>query len=609
MSAAGVRKIAVIGAGVMGHGIAEVAAMAGYEVADFVIEAVPENLDLKKEIFSKVDKIAPPHAILATNTSSLPISEIAEATERPDKVVGMHFFNPPVVMPLVEVIRGSKTSDETVNATVDLARRLGKTPIVVARDVPGFIVNRILVRVLNNACWYVRRGKASMEEVDAAARFKLELPMGPFELMDFIGIDIMHSIIKAMWERGFVIQPCPAIEEKVKAGELGVKSGKGFYTYPAAGKFVRPQLTREMGEKVDAVELIAPAVNEAAWLLREGIAGREDIDRACELGLNYPRGVLRMADEIGIDRIVEALTRLKEETGSNEYEPDPLLKQMVQEGKLGVKAGAGFYEYPKAEERKLSTLVVRIEPPIAWVYLNRPERLNAVNVEMLNELGSVLDELEERDDVRVLIVTGKGKAFSAGADVTQFKGMTPIKAFRFSRKFQEVLNKIEYLTKPVIMAINGYALGGGIEIAMSGDIRIAAESARIGQPEINLGIMPGAGGTQRMPRLTWPSRAKMLIYTGDAIPASEALKIGLVDLVVPDDKLEEEARRLALKLAEKPPIALLAAKYAIQFGMQADIRTGLSIESALFSILFSTRDFEEGVSAFLEKRKPKFRGE
>ncbi len=227
---------------------------------------------------------------------------------------------------------------------------------------------------------------------------------------------------------------------------------------------------------------------------------------------------------------------------------------------------------------------------------------------MLKELNTILDEIEEDERIRVIILTGSGRAFSAGADVTGFMGVTPVKAAIFSRKFQEILSKIEYYTKPVIIAINGYALGGGLEMAMSGDIRIASETAQLGQPEINLGFIPGAGGTQRLSRLTGSSKAKEIIFTGDMISANEALKIGLVNNVVPPEKLEEETRRLALKLAEKPPLALMAAKYAINFGLESNIWTGLAYEASLFGLLFSTDDVVEGVSAFLEKRKPKFKG-
>jgi enoyl-CoA hydratase/3-hydroxyacyl-CoA dehydrogenase len=656
-----IKKIAVIGAGTMGHGIAELAAIAGYKVsvvdisdeilknalskiqwslsklhekgqikenvetilsrislttnlieavkdADFVIEAIIEKLDEKKRVFSLMDQHAPSHTILATNTSSLPITEIADATKRPDKVVGMHFFNPPVLMPLVEIIRGKDTSDFTVQVTNELAKKFGKQTIIVNKDIPGFVVNRILARIFNSACNIVMDGKADIIEVDSTARYKLGFPMGIFELADYSGIDIFYYVSQVLIERGFKVHGCNLFIEKFKAGEYGVKTGKGFYVYPAPGKFVKPELPKEKSEKLNPLYIIAPAINEASWMLREGIASKEDIDKACKLGLGYPKGLFEYADEFGIDNVVKILEEVKREKGWEEYSPDPLLIQMVNEGRIGVRSGKGFYEYGKVEERKLSTIILRIEEPIAWIYLNRPERLNALNMEMIKELSQVLDELELNDKVRVLIITGTGRAFSAGADITAFQGVTPFLGAVYVRRFQELFNKIELYTKPVIAALNGYTLGGGLELSMACDFRIASELAELGQPEINLGLIPGAGGTQRLPRLIGEGKAKEIIYTGERIPAKEALNLGLVNKVVPHDELLNEARRFALKLSEKPPLALLAAKYAVKFGLESNLWSGLALESSLFGLLFSTEDFIEGVSAFLEKRKPKFKG-
>jgi len=667
-----VKTVTVVGAGTMGHGIAELAAMAGYKVyladiakdildkalekirwslqklyqkgmlrdsvdtvmsritpvvnlgpdksytedfakalseTDVMIEAIIERIDIKKTLFSYADKHTPSHAILATNTSSLPITEIASATSRPEKVVGMHFFNPPPLMPLVEVIKGEKTSDETVDLIVALAKKMGKQAVIVKKDVPGFIVNRILARFLNEACWTVVRGKATIEEVDATVRYSLGFPMGAFELADYSGIDVFYYVFTAVSERGFKVNPCPLFKEKFDAGEFGMKTGKGFYTYPAPGKYVRPDIPKDKAGKVDPARLIAPAVNEAAWLLENDVATKEDIDKAVKLGLGWPKGVFEFADEYGVDTIVAALEELYKETGFEEYKPQPLLLNMREQGILGRKTGKGFYEYGSAEEKQLETLIIRIEEPIAWIILNRPKKLNALSPKLLKELASALDELEEDDRVRAVILTGKGRAFSAGADVTAFMGVTPFKAAIFSKRFQELTLKMQLFPKPIIVALNGYTLGGGLEIAMSGDIRIAAEGVMLGQPEINLGFIPGAGGTQRLPRLVPRGRALELIFTGDMIPASEAAKIGLIDRVVPPERLEQEARSLALKIAEKPPLALMAAKYSVNFGVESNIWAGLALESTYFGLLFSTDDVVEGVSAFLEKRKPKFKGQ
>ena len=657
-----IKKIAVIGAGTMGHGIAEVAAYSGYEVyvydikqefldnalkrirwsldklhskrmikedverimdrikaslnfeevvkdADFVIEAVPEKIELKKEIFRKLDELTPPHAILATNTSSLPITEIASATDRPDKVVGMHFFNPPPLMPLVEVIRGEKTSSLTMRTTIELAKKFGKQAVTVSKDVPGFIVNRILLKLMAGACWLVESGNASIEAVDSVARYKLNFPMGVFELADYSGIDVFYLVAKAMSERGTKIYECKLFKEKYDKGEYGVKTGKGFYEYPSPGKYVKPSIPKEAGEDLKPVYLIAPAINEAAYLLAEKIANKHDIDKATMLGLGYPQGILKYADEYGIDEVISALEEMYGESGREEFKPHNLLIEMREKGLLGRNVGEGFYKYPKFEEEKMDNIIVRYEKPIVWVLLNRPNKLNALSPQLLNELSQVLDKIEENDEIRVVILTGVGRAFSAGADVNSFVGVTPFKAAIFSRKFQELTNKIEYFTKPVIIMINGFALGGGMELALSGDFRIASELAIVGQPEINLGIIPGAGGTQRLARLIGPSKAKEVIYTGDLYNAYEALEMGMVDKVVPPEHLEDYTREFALKLAEKPPLALLAAKYSIQLGLETDIGHGEAVESTFFGLTFSTEDFMEGVSAFLEKRKPKFRGE
>ncbi|MBB5253709.1 3-hydroxyacyl-CoA dehydrogenase/enoyl-CoA hydratase family protein [Sulfurisphaera ohwakuensis] len=648
-------KVLVVGAGTMGHGIAELFAMAGYQVylsdinqeildnalskikwsldklqekgqlkesasnivsriktvvglnesvsdADFAIEAAIEKLDLKRQIFSKLDELLPAHAILATNTSSLSISKIAEATKRPEKVVGMHFFNPPVLMQLVEVMKGEKTSDETAKITYELAKKLGKTPIMINKDVPGYVVNRILGEIISASCIILQRGIADYLTIDAVARYKLGFPMGVFELLDYTGIDVNYYVSKSLEEYG-IKSPCSALfEEKVKKNELGVKSGKGFYSYPAPGKYSKPEIPKELADKLDPVLIVALGVNEASRLLRQGIVSKEDIDLGVKLGLGFPKGIFQYADELGIDNVVNAIKSLSIE------EPDSLLLNMINERKLGVKSGSGFYEYGKVEERKLNTLIIRIEPPLAWIILNRPERLNALSMELIGELNKALDELENDSRVRVVILSGSGRAFSAGADITSFLTLKPIDVIRF-RSLRELTNKIQFYTKPVIAAINGYALGGGLEIAMACDIRIASENSMLGQPEINLGIIPGAGGTQRLPRLVGKGRAKLLIYTGDMVSAKDAYEMGLVDLVVPTNRFEDEVRRIALKMAEKSPLSLLAAKLAIELGYEANIFSGEYLESSLFGLLFTTKDVQEGVRAFLEKRKPEFKGE
>jgi enoyl-CoA hydratase/3-hydroxyacyl-CoA dehydrogenase len=227
----------------------------------------------------------------------------------------------------------------------------------------------------------------------------------------------------------------------------------------------------------------------------------------------------------------------------------------------------------------------------------------------MEELADVLDTAEKDASVKCLVITGDGdRAFSAGADVTMFPKATPVAAEAFSRAGQKVFSKIEEMSKPVIAAINGFALGGGLELALACDFRVAAEHAELGSPEILLGLIPGWGGTQRLVRILGLAKAKELVMLGTRVKADEALKIGLVHKVVNYDKLREEAGALAQKLAEGPPIAMKYAKQAVNFGTQVPLDVGLRIESGLMGLSFSTEDLKEGLEAFMARRKAEFKG-
>lgn len=392
-----IRNVAVIGAGTMGHGIAQVFAMKGYNVnlldisedilkkalqniewslskfvekkrvrkedaeaalsriktttlyeeavkdVDLAIEAIPENLELKKKIFMKVDEIAPPHAILATNTSTLSITEMGRATKRPEKMIGMHWFNPPQLMQLIEVVRGEQTSDETVETIMNLSRDLGKTPILCKKDVRGFIVNRVLGAVFNEAFWTYHRGEASREGIDSSVKFSGGFPMGWFELCDFVGLDIAYEVGKILYQAyGERFKPCPeVIEPLVKEGKLGQKTGVGFYDWSKG----RPRIPFELSDEYDYERSWAIAVNEAAWLVYEEVADPENIDTGMKLGTGWPQGPCEYADRKGLNTVLETLKQLYEKYRMEMYNPCPLLVEYVSKGWIGRTAGRGFYKY------------------------------------------------------------------------------------------------------------------------------------------------------------------------------------------------------------------------------------------------------------------------
>ena len=253
-------------------------------------------------------------------------------------------------------------------------------------------------------------------------------------------------------------------------------------------------------------------------------------------------------------------------------------------------------------------LLCDIDAPIAVVTINRPDKLNALNAQVMDELDACFVELARNDEVRAIIITGAGdKAFVAGADIGQFSGMTHSDAEAFAKRGQSVFSRIESSGKPVIAAVNGYALGGGCELALACHIRIAASGASFGQPEVTLGITPGYGGTQRLPRIVGRGIAFEMILTGDPVSAERAERIGLVNAVVPADELLTEARRIAGRIAQRGPVAVTLSARAV---LAADLKLeqGLFVEAELFGRSFATDDVKEGVAAFLEKRRPDFKG-
>jgi enoyl-CoA hydratase/3-hydroxyacyl-CoA dehydrogenase len=291
--------------------------------ADFVIEAVPEIMDIKKSVFKELDKFAPKDTIFASNTSNMSISEIAEATNRPEKVVGMHFFNPAVRMKLVEVIKGEKTSEETMQATYDLATKIGKSPVRVEKDSPSFIYNRVNAPTMLLLELILEKKAVSPEEFDAA--FKSVMPMAPYELLDYVGVDIAYHSLKYLHDALSPDYSSTALEQMVNAGNLGKKTGKGFYDWSAG----RPTIdTSKATKEFDLNDFIALQVNEATKVLAEGVAkSPADIDTAMVNGGGGPFGPFQLAKSIGYDKLAQRCEKLAEKFNVEVFKPTKMLKE------------------------------------------------------------------------------------------------------------------------------------------------------------------------------------------------------------------------------------------------------------------------------------------
>ncbi len=661
-----IRRVAVIGAGDMGHGIAQLFAVNGFDVslmdkfpevlekakgriaaslqrsvergrltreqadaaiarvryfgeigsavrnADLVVEAVPESPELKKAVLKEVFAGAPAGAIVSSNTSTIRISELAEATPDPRRVVGMHFFNPPTALKLVEVIPGERTDPSVVDEAMEVSRRVGRTPIKVLKDSPGFVVDRINAADTLFFCLLLDRGVASPAEVDSYARSQ-GLPMGPYELLDFVGIDVgwdsLSYFSKALspeYGKG------KAFGQMVKEKRLGKKTGRGFYDW-STGRAQIPEA--QPTDKLSIMDLFALEINEAVKLVEEGVAGPQDIERAVTLGMNRPFGPITVAKDLTNAEVKAKLEELSSKFDCKVFAPahsiaEGRMRDAV-EGRLAPAAQVSATPSKGAErhEEKEGTPVrlERLPGGVARIVLNRP-RLNTINGDVLDALDGALSELWDEKEVRVVVVTGEGSVFSAGADLSQFFSSTVAFA-EFMRKGARILTRLSEVPKLTIAVLKGYALGGGLELALCCDIRVATEDVELGFPELTRGLAPAWSGTQRLPRLVGLSRASAMILAGERVRGKQAFDIGLVSRLVQGGDPDEYAVKYGAELAStQAPLALMLAKRLLNKGAEVPSAVGLEMEAMAAGVLFGTEDIKEGVSAFLGKRKPEFKG-
>jgi enoyl-CoA hydratase/3-hydroxyacyl-CoA dehydrogenase len=292
--------------------------------SDLVIEAVPEDLILKKRVYEGIDENAEDKTLYASNTSTLPITEIASLTSRPERFVGLHFFNPPQLMQLVEVIPGKETSPKVVETTVNFIESLGKQPILCRKDVPGFIVNRIFIPLVHEAAYCLERDKTNLVAIDSAVKEKMNFPMGIFELADYTGLDVIHKATVEMYSRDKdVMNPNPNIERLFSEGKYGQKSGQGFYEYKK-GQYERVNVANNQVEKYDPVKLVAFAANNAGWLISHGACDKNELETALRLGMGLKAELFETVKSYGVESIINTLRQLAKENGDI-YEPDQFL--------------------------------------------------------------------------------------------------------------------------------------------------------------------------------------------------------------------------------------------------------------------------------------------
>jgi enoyl-CoA hydratase / 3-hydroxyacyl-CoA dehydrogenase len=578
---------------------------------DFVVEAVPERMEIKQAVFAELDAATPGHAILASNTSSLSITEMGEATLRPENVVGFHYFYPASIMPLIEIVEGEETSAETVAAAITFAQAIRKQPITCA-EVPGFVVNRILNSGISEI-WREQEEKGlSIKAIDEGVGAAGVVPVGPYYLVNLLGLDtVLHvaeHLVESYGEERFYVPK--GMQQLVANGKLGAKTGgDGFYD-PQGEPNIEGDAEPDVEELVEMLSL--KTLIEACLVLEEGVATHRDIDfgMMAGAGLDPRRGLLppfMKADSEGLDTVLERMENAQESYGER-FAPPTILRRLVAQGRLGQKSGQGFYAYaqPDAEQPAEVVKLETREDGVAIAWLANGQ-MNSISPQVVEDLGKVWSHVKDGSAVRALVIASSNPfLFCAGADIKAFTTMDEAAGEQLINGAQTLFRELSTAGIVTIAAVNGLAFGGGCELAMSCDVRIAARSAIFAQPEVKLGIIPGFGGTQRLPRLVGENKALEMNMIGDPILADEAFEFGLVNRLVDDHELLDTALQWARKLAAQAPLAVAQIKKVSGAG---DLDDGIEQEKRAFAEVFNSADAKEGIASFLGKRAPRFTGE
>ena len=605
---------------------------------DLVIEAVFEDFNVKADVFKILDENCGDQTILASNTSSLSVNELSKATTRPDRFVGLHFFYHPAKNRLVEVIPADVSSEETISKVVQYCKQLGKV-VIVCKDKPGFVVNRFFVPWLNEACLLMQEGHGTPAQIDAVARKSFNIGMGPFALMNLTGPPI------ALHSTDYLAQQLNTPRY------IGAQNLRDLVDKNDMWEISDDEECEEELASIIRERLLGSVFSISSQIVEEEICSMEDVDRGAKVGLRWALGPFELMNEFGID---EAYRMAKSYSELHSDDSGFKLPQFLQ-----IKAETGnpwIFEFVDAE----------IKNGIATVNINRPEAMNALNQTVVEQLGALVDNLNEDSRIHTIVLEGAGKAFVAGADVKFFVDRLDENAFpkiyEFTAEGHNVLAKIENSPKTTIALTTGLALGGGLELALSCDYRIGTRRTQFRFPETSIGIYPGLGGTQRTTKICGVSAARWAILAGNWIGPKQAEDLGLITHLVepadvektidnisnqgkpsnkytgtpvrmsdavqaavqfysdenmnsimigqiPEGCIEDYASRQIKQISRTAPIALRMASDLIDVAASTDLEEGLAAELQNLEDIFATKDAYEGLSSLIQGRRPNYSNE
>ena len=611
------------------------------ENTDLVIEAVFEDFDIKTAVFKTLDEACGQHTILASNTSSLSVNELAKATGRPDKFVGLHFFYHPAKNRLVEVIPAKTTSQDTIDRVVQYCKMLGKV-VIVCGDRPGFVVNRFFVPWLNEACLLEQEGVANAAQIDAIACKAFRIGLGPFGLMNLTGPPIALHSTDYLAEQLAVPRYDGAanLRELVGANKMWEIAEVSDYS--------------EEQYKIVSRRLFGVVFGVAAQIVDEGVCSMEDVDRGAKVGLRWAKGPFEMMNKIGVqqshDMAVEYQKLCLDDAGKSTWEVSEFFAKQANSN----------------TQWDFSYVDTSIVDNVATITINRPEAMNALNETVIKQLGQAVDAVNANSAVHTMVLDGAGKAFVAGADVKFFVDKIRSNSIgdivEFTSNGHKVLNAIENSSKTTVALTTGLALGGGLELALCCDYRIGTRRTQFRFPETSIGIYPGLGGSQRPARISGIPLARWAVLGGNFMNSQIAYDIGLLTQLVDLSEVDAAVRQCselgkpANKYPGKPsnnaspvvkfalefysdnnlstllsggcpegydveektisrqlknlkytaPIALSMASELIDITSNTSLSEGLDSELSKLTDIFSTKDALEGLSALIEGRRPTY---